>query len=92
MGVLHICLIGCGLLVARLAGATPHTHLILNMHLTQGRDMSALSYVAPLLSTLLLILFGSGDLTWVISAACLLIVGGAVLASKDMPARRPSQF
>ncbi len=54
--------------------------------------MSALSYVAPLLSTLLLILFGSGDLTWVISAACLLIVGGAVLASKDMLARRPTQF
>lgn len=54
--------------------------------------MSALSYVAPLLSTLLLILFSSGDLTWVISAACLLIVGGAVLAPKDMLARRPTQF
>lgn len=28
MGVLHICLIGCGLLVARLAGATPDAILI----------------------------------------------------------------
>ena len=35
MGVLHICLIGCGVLVARLAGATPHTHLRLNMHLSR---------------------------------------------------------
>ncbi len=28
MGVLHICLIGCGLLVAKLAGQAPHEILI----------------------------------------------------------------
>ncbi len=43
--------------------------------------LGALSYGAPLLSTLLLIAFGRGDATWQVAAACLLIVGGAVLAS-----------
>ena len=46
--------------------------------------LGAFSYTAPLLSTLLLILFGKGDLTAVVILACLLIVGGALLASKDM--------
>lgn len=50
--------------------------------------LGAFSYTAPLLSTLLLILFGKGDLTGVIALACLLIVGGALLASKDMLGRR----
>ncbi|MEM8824206.1 MAG: EamA family transporter [Pseudomonadota bacterium] len=50
--------------------------------------LGAVSYAAPLLSTLVLILAGQAELTWVIAAACLLITGGAVLAAKDM-LRRP---
>ncbi|MBL4721354.1 MAG: EamA family transporter [Alphaproteobacteria bacterium] len=50
--------------------------------------LGALSYAAPLISTLLLIAFGKGEPTWIVAAACLLIVGGAVLASLDMLRRR----
>jgi drug/metabolite transporter (DMT)-like permease len=48
--------------------------------------LGALSYAAPLISTLLLLLFGHGKETklWVVAAACLLIVGGALLASKEL--------
>jgi drug/metabolite transporter (DMT)-like permease len=46
--------------------------------------LGALAYAAPLISTLVLIAFGFGDPSWTIAIACLLIVGGAVLASKDM--------
>lgn len=42
------------------------------------------SYAAPLLSTLILILFGHGQASWGIAAACLLITGGAFLAAKDL--------
>lgn len=49
--------------------------------------LGAASYAAPLLSTLILIAAGLAPLTWPIAAACLLITGGAVLASKDMIAR-----
>lgn len=44
------------------------------------RLLGVLSYATPLLSTLLLILFGDGRLSWIIAAAAALIVGGAVLA------------
>ena len=43
--------------------------------------LGALSYAAPLLSTLLLIACGLADASWRVVAACLLIVGGAVLAT-----------
>ena len=46
--------------------------------------LGAFSYAAPLLSTLLLIVFGKGEATWVVALACLLIVAGAVLAAKEM--------
>lgn len=46
--------------------------------------LGAASYAAPLLSTLLLILFGTTQASWQIMAACLLITSGALLASKDM--------
>lgn len=46
--------------------------------------LGALSYMAPLLSTLLLVISGLAGATWVVGAACLLIVGGAVLAAGDM--------
>lgn len=46
--------------------------------------LGALSYCTPLMSTMLLIVAGSGSLTPMVLVACLMIVGGAVLASKDM--------
>ncbi len=45
--------------------------------------LGAMAYAAPLLSTLLLIAFGRGQASVQIAAACVLIVGGAMLASKD---------
>ncbi|MEQ8481227.1 MAG: DMT family transporter [Hoeflea sp.] len=42
------------------------------------------SYAAPLLSTLILILFGYGKASVTIALACLLITGGAFLAAYDM--------
>ncbi|MBV1865135.1 MAG: EamA family transporter [Rhodobacteraceae bacterium] len=46
--------------------------------------LGAASYAAPLLSTLVLVLFGFAPLTWALGLACLLITGGAVFAAKDM--------
>jgi drug/metabolite transporter (DMT)-like permease len=46
--------------------------------------LGASSYAAPLLSTLILVLFGFAPATWNIALACLLITGGAVLASIDL--------
>lgn len=48
------------------------------------RALGAFSYAAPLISTCLLIAFGQGSLTWAVAAACVLIVGGAVLAGRDL--------
>lgn len=48
------------------------------------KALGAFSYAAPLLSTVLLIAFGRAELSWAVAAACLLIVGGAVLASRDV--------
>lgn len=42
------------------------------------------SYAAPILSTLILILFGFAEPSLRIALACLLVTGGAVLAAKDM--------
>jgi drug/metabolite transporter (DMT)-like permease len=46
--------------------------------------LGASAYAAPLLSTILLILFGLAEPSWAVGIACALIVGGAVLASKDL--------
>lgn len=46
--------------------------------------LGVFSYAAPLISTLLLIAFGAADATWVVAAACAAIVGGALLASKEI--------
>ncbi|HEV7368333.1 DMT family transporter [Arenibaculum sp.] len=56
------------------------------------RALGAMSYAAPLLSTLLLIALGLAEGRWTVWAACVLIVGGALLASRDLlrPARRPA--
>lgn len=48
------------------------------------RALGALSYATPLASALLLILFGQAAGSWIIWVACALIVGGAVLASRDV--------
>ena len=45
--------------------------------------LGALSYAAPLLSTILLIVCGLAEATWSVALACLLIVGGALLAVMD---------
>ncbi|HXH02380.1 MAG TPA: DMT family transporter [Candidatus Competibacteraceae bacterium] len=46
--------------------------------------LGALSYGAPLLSTLLLIAFGQAEASWAVGLACALIVGGALLASRGL--------
>jgi hypothetical protein len=46
--------------------------------------LGAASYAAPLISTLVLLFAGMAEFHWSIGLACLLITGGAVMASKDM--------
>jgi len=48
------------------------------------RVLGAFAYAAPLISTFLLIVFGKGEATGAVTAGCLLIIGGAVLAAKEM--------
>ena len=48
------------------------------------RALAALSYASPLLSTLLLVLSGRAVASWTIAAACVLIVGGALIAARDL--------
>jgi drug/metabolite transporter (DMT)-like permease len=50
--------------------------------------LGALSYAAPLFSVLVLLLAGYGAFHWSVALACLLIVAGALIASKDMLVRR----
>lgn len=52
--------------------------------------LGAASYAAPLLSTLILTLFGFAEPSWGIALACLLVTGGAVLAAHRMILRRDS--
>lgn len=42
------------------------------------------SYAAPILSTLILVVFGFAEPSWRLALACLLVTGGAVLASKEI--------
>jgi len=51
--------------------------------------LGAASYAAPLLSTLVLIVFGFAEPTPTILGACLLITAGAALAAKNMILPRP---
>ncbi len=46
--------------------------------------LGALSYAAPLLSVLALLVFGFGEYHWSVALACVLIIAGALIASKDM--------
>ena len=43
--------------------------------------LGALSYAAPVLSTVLLVAFGDAAPTWQLAASCLLVTGGAALAA-----------
>ena len=51
------------------------------------KTLGVLSYAAPLLSTLLLVAAGQAAASWLLAVACLLIVGGALLASGVMQNR-----
>ncbi|MFK5925023.1 MAG: DMT family transporter [Desulfuromusa sp.] len=46
--------------------------------------LGAASYLAPLLSTMILVAAGFAELTFIIIVACLLITGGAAIAAKDL--------
>ena len=46
--------------------------------------LGALSYAAPVLSTLALVAFGRAEASWSLALACALVTGGAVLASKEL--------
>ena len=48
------------------------------------RALGGFSYAAPLISTLLLIAFGRAEASWTVAAACAAIMGGALLAARDM--------
>lgn len=48
------------------------------------RALGTMAYAAPLMSTLLLILFGQGEASWQVLAACGLIIGGALLGTGDL--------
>lgn len=50
--------------------------------------LGASSYAAPLLSTVVLLLAGFATFHWSIGVACLLIMGGALTAAKDMIFRK----
>jgi drug/metabolite transporter (DMT)-like permease len=50
--------------------------------------LGAAAYASPLISTLLLVAFGRAQASAALALACLLIVGGAVLAAKDIFRRR----
>lgn len=52
------------------------------------QSLGVSSYAAPLISTLLLIAFGAGEASWTVAAACAAIVGGALLASRELIRRR----
>ena len=52
------------------------------------KALGACSYASPLLSTLLLIIAGKAQANLTVLFACALIVGGAVVASRDLWARR----
>ena len=52
------------------------------------KALGAASYLTPILSTGLLVIAGGGHATLTLAFACALVVGGAVLASKDVLFKR----
>jgi drug/metabolite transporter (DMT)-like permease len=55
------------------------------------RALGALSYAAPVLSTLLLVVFGRADFSVNLAVSCALVGAGAALAARDLWASRPRQ-
>ena len=52
--------------------------------------LGALAYGAPLISTLVLVSVGLAASSWFLWLACLLIVGGALLAAQELLRKRPA--
>ena len=79
-GVIEVSVVGLGLLPVGLA------FYVWDYGVKNGdiQILGASSYAAPLLSTLILIIFGFGELSVRIGLSCLLITGGAVLVARDM--------
>ena len=50
--------------------------------------LGALSYAAPLLSTLIMLASGYAAWHWSIAAACVLITLGALISAKDLLGRK----
>src|SRR6185312_3299315 len=50
--------------------------------------LGALSYAAPLFSTVVLLAAGYGAYHWSVALACALIIAGALIAARDMLFRR----
>ena len=48
------------------------------------RTLGACGYLTPLLSTILLLIFGKAALSWTLALSAVLIAGGALLAAKDL--------
>ncbi|WP_417783761.1 DMT family transporter [Terasakiella pusilla] len=55
------------------------------------RLLGVMSYAAPVLSTLLLVVSGQANADWSLAVACLLITFGAILASLDFFKKKPRQ-
>jgi drug/metabolite transporter (DMT)-like permease len=68
------------------AGPTGLAFFVWDVGMKRGniKALGGLSYATPLLSTLLLILAGRARPSVELALACLFIVGGAVLASRDL--------
>jgi drug/metabolite transporter (DMT)-like permease len=60
------------------------------MKFGQVRSLVALSYLTPLFTALLLIAIGASALTVTAAVACLMIVAGAFLGSRDLFMKRPA--
>jgi len=60
------------------------------MKFGQVRSLVALSYLTPLVTALLLIAIGASPFTTTAAVACLLIVGGAFLGSRDLFMKLPA--
>jgi drug/metabolite transporter (DMT)-like permease len=79
-----------GALVLMGAGPTGLAFFVWDVGMKRGniKALGGLSYATPLLSTLLLIAAGRARPSMELALACLFIVGGAVLASRDLWRRR----
>ena len=79
--------VGAGWLAVLVLGLGPMglAFFVWDVGVKQGdiKLLGALAYLAPLLSTLLLVAFGRAEASWTVALACLLITGGAALAARE---------